>query len=182
MGMRKTIVLLGALILTAALPVSASAQRLGRPDLEGAVEVHSNLGLARGGGAGLGVDLRGTYWAASEPGFRAGPEAVVGLANFWRDGRGSGLLRLMGGARIAFDSGPITPAVYGRIGLHPWRGSIGRRWWWGGPWFGLLGLEGGAALDVNVAPNASFGGHLGLNLLNTEFAYLNLGAHFSVKF
>lgn len=174
--------IVAALILTALLPETASAQRPGRPELEGAAEVHPSIGLSKGAGAGLGIDFRGTFWAARQRGYRVGPEVVLGFANFALDGPGSvGLVRLMGGARIAFDSGPLTPALYGRVGFHPpGRGRWG--WLWGGGWLGPLGLEGGGALDAQVAPNVSLGGHMGLNLLTNGFAYLNLGAHLAVKF
>lgn len=183
-SIRRTLAVASSAIFLALIgPEAASAQRRSVQELEGAVEVHPSIALASGAGAGLGIDFRGTYWAAFERGYRAGPEAVIGFANFSLDGPGSiGALRLAGGARIAFPSGQVTPAVYGRVGLHPLRGPRWGRWYWGGPWLGHLGLEGGGALDVDVAHNVSMGGHMGLNLLTNGFAYLNLGAHFAVKF
>lgn len=182
MRTRKHFLLLALLLGVGLLPTGASAQRAGHPELEGAVEIHPSVGLASGAGAGLGIDLRGTFWAARERGYTVGPEVVIGFANFSLDGPGHvGLFRLMGGARIAFDSGAVTPAIFGRVGLHPGRGRPWGPWWWGG-WLGPLGLEGGAALDANVAPNVRLGGHMGLNLLTNGFAYLNLGAHLAVKF
>lgn len=164
------------------LPATGWAQRRASAPVEGAVEVHPSIGLSRGAGAGLGVDLRGTYWAAHERGYRAGPDFVLGWAGFPLDHRGSArVVRLAGGARIAFPSGTVTPAVYGRVGLHslggPWLG----RWFWHGSRLGHLGLEGGGALDVAVAHNVSLGGHGGLNLLVNGFAYFNLGVHFAVR-
>lgn len=184
-AVRRIVRLASSFVLLVLLaPVGASARRAPAPQFEGAVEVHPSIALASGAGAGLGLDLRGTYWAAFERGYRAGPDFVIGWANFPLDGPGSAsLLCLAGGARFAFSGfDRVTPSLFGRVGLHPVRGPRWGRWFWGGSWLGHLGLEGGGALDLSVADNVKLGGHAGLNLLGNGFAYFNLGAHLAVTF
>src|SRR5690606_39564577 len=74
-SIRRTLAVASSAIFLALIgPEAASAQRRPVPELHGAVEVHPSIALASGAGAGLGIDFRGTYWAAFERGYRAGPD------------------------------------------------------------------------------------------------------------
>ncbi|MFS8640739.1 MAG: patatin-like phospholipase family protein [Symbiobacteriaceae bacterium] len=129
----------------------------------------------------FGFDLRGTYWAAREGQAIVGPDFLVGWIGFSDEGpANAGLIRLMGGVRLAFPSRDVRPSIYGRAGF---QGLRHRHWHhlhhWHGPldFTAALALEGGGAIDFAVAPNVTLGGHAGLNLLTSGHAYLNLGAH-----
>lgn len=163
---------------------SAGAQRAARGAFEGAAEMHPSIGF--GGGVGFGFDLRGTYWAAREGQAIVGPDFLVGWIGFSDEGpANAGLIRLMGGVRLAFPSRDVRPSIYGRAGF---QGLRHRHWHhlhhWHGPldFTAALALEGGGAIDFAVAPNVTLGGHAGLNLLTSGHAYLNLGAHLAVRF
>lgn len=172
-----------AVALLAWAPTEAAAQRRADGTFEGAVEVHPSFGLG-GGTTGVGLDLRGTYWMRSRMVPRVGPDFVLGWANFPVGPHDSAsVLRLMGGVRLGFPSGQVTPSLFARAGLHSFRGPR-RHWgWWGwGPSWGALGAEAGAALDLRVAPGVSVGGHMGLNVVSHGFSYLNLGAQLAVEF
>jgi|GEM_PF-1284083 len=163
---------------------SAGAQRPTRGEFEGAAEVHPSIGF--GGGVGIGFDLRGTYWAAREGQAIVGPDFLVGWIGFSDEGpANAGLIRLMGGVRLAFPSRDVRPSIFGRAGfqglrhhhwhhLHPWHGPL--------DFTAALALEGGGAIDFAVASNVTLGGHAGLNLLTSGDAYLNLGGHLAVRF
>lgn len=175
-----------ALLVPLLAAEGAEAQRRRVGDFEGAVELHPSIGLGDGAGTGVGFDLRGTYWAAREGKLRIGPDFVVGWVNVpFGDFGSASAVRLMAGIRGAIPSGSITPSFYGRVGFHPSSGRH-RGPWWAGPFpvphIGGIGLEGGGAIDAAVSPNVGVGGHMGLNLVTSGFAYLNLGAHLAVRF
>lgn len=173
---------LAVALLAAAAPEAASAQRRGGGQFEGALELHPSFGLG-GGSTGVGFDLRGTYWMASRHAQQVGPDFVLGWVNFPVGDDSAGVLRLMGGVRVGFPSGNVTPSLFARAGLHSFRGPRYRYGWWGwGPSFGALGAEAGGALDVHLTREVSMGGHMGLNLLSNGFSYLNLGAQVAVRF